>query len=333
MGSTTESKTVLVTGGAGFIGSHIARQLIEQGHTVVVYDAFIQYLNPLENSFYQRYLQNRFNGFKEQVTFVRGDTRDKQFLKEAIDEYRPTHILHLAALPIADLGDKNPEEANSSVVQGAINVLDNIKDRDHVERFVYTSSSMIYGDFQYDPADELHPKQPKGVYGGAKLAGEIMTESYGRRYDIPYTIIRPSAVYGPGDVNRRVTQIFIENALRGKPIKLHNGGVSKLDFSFVEDVADGFVRAAFSPEAVGETFNITRGEGRQLKELADTVESLVDRPVEIEETSADVYRPERGSLDITKAKDKLGFEPKHSLEDGMRKYYEFLKPIYNSSAD
>lgn len=327
----TKKKTknkIFITGGAGFIGSHISKKIVELGHDVVIYDAFIQYLNPLENERYQQYLKERFNNHKESVTFIRGDTRDKQFLQESIQEHQPTHIIHLAALPISDLGDKNPEEAISSVMQGAVNVLDSIKNLDSIKRFIYASSSMVYGDFQYDPADEEHPKKPKGIYGGAKLAGEIMTESYGRRYDVPYTIVRPSAVYGPGDVNRRVTQIFLENALQDKTIELHNGGISKLDFSFVEDIAEGFVLATLSPKGENEVFNLTRGEGRQLKELADIVQNLVNKPVKIEKTPADVHRPERGALGIKKARSLLGYDPKYSLENGMKKYYEFLKPLY-----
>ncbi len=319
---------IFITGGAGFIGSYIANNLIERGDDVIIYDAFIQYSNPLVNANYQQYFQHRFQGIRDKITFIRGDTRDKRFLQDSIQTHKPTHVMHLAALPIADLGDKNPEEATGSIIQGTVNILDSIKDLDYIKRFVYTSSSMVYGDFERDPADEEHPKKPKGIYGGTKLAGEIITESYGRRYDIPYTIIRPSAVYGPGDVNRRVTQIFLENALAGKPIKLHNGGTSKLDFSFVEDTAEGFVLAAFNSKAENETFNITYGEGKQLKELAEIVKSTSDKPVKIEKAPADVYRPERGALDINKAKEVLGYKPKHSLEKGMQKYHDFLKKFY-----
>jgi UDP-glucose 4-epimerase len=327
-----QKNKVFVTGGAGFIGSYIAKQLLEQGDEVVVYDAFIQYSNPLENINYQRYLQSRFKGFHNQITFLRGDTRDKHFLREKLLEYKPTHIIHLAALPISDLGDQNPEEAIQSIIQGAVNVLDSIKDMEGIKRFVYASSSMVYGDFEYAPADEEHPKRPKGIYGGAKLAGEILTESYGRRYGIPYAIVRPSAVYGPGDVNRRVSQIFLENALQGKILKLHNGGQSKLDFSWVEDTARGFILVALHPNGENQIFNITRGEGRSLKELADIVSSVCDRKVTIEMAPADIHRPERGALDIQKARDLLGYNPTHSLEEGMKKFYDFTKPFYEDDS-
>jgi nucleoside-diphosphate-sugar epimerase len=191
-----ESKKVLVIGGAGFIGSYVVKKLLSLGHSVVVYDAYIQYFDPVENRNYQSFTQERHNGITG-VEFIRGDTRDTSFLQRVIAKHRPSHIMHLATLPMANIGDENPEEAISSIVEGTVNVLDAIRDVDYVERFVYISSSMVYGDFEYAPADEDHPKKPKGIYGGAKLAGEILTEAYGRRYSIPYTIIRPSAVYGP----------------------------------------------------------------------------------------------------------------------------------------
>ena len=314
---------VLITGGAGFIGSSIARELLEEEHEVVIYDSFVQYISPLE-SHYQIYLKERFEGIKDKLVIERGDTSDKVNISKAIFRHKPERIIHLAALPIADLSNKYPEEALNSIVLGAVNVLDVIKDVDFVKRFIYASSSMIYGDFEYEPADEEHPKRPKDVYGGTKLAGEILTQSYGRRFGIKYTIIRPSAVYGPTDVNRRVSQIFIENALKGKKLILHSGGDTRLDFTFVKDTAHGFVLATFSDKAENEVFNITRGEGRSIKEFAEILqEYFPDLETVVE--PGDVFRPKRGALDISRARELLGYNPKYSLEDGIREYVEFFK--------
>jgi UDP-glucose 4-epimerase len=327
---TEPKKKVLIVGGSGFIGSYISKKLLERGHEVVIYDAYIQYFSPLENRFYHAFTAERLHGMNSGVEFIRGDVRDKYFLRDAIERTKPSHIIHLAGLPISDIGDKNPEEAISSIVQGTTNILDAIKDASYVERFVYASSSMVYGDFEYAPADEEHPKRPKGMYGAARLAAEVLTEAYGRRYGIRYTIIRPSAVYGPGDVNKRVTQIFLENVFEGKPIKLHNGGGSKLDFTFVEDTAEGFVLAAFSEKGLNQVFNITRGEGRTLKELASIIQGMSLEPVRIETVPADRFRPERGALGIQKATELLGYKPAYSLEEGMKKYYDFVKRHYET---
>lgn len=316
---------VMVTGGAGFIGSHVCRCLISEGYQPIVYDAFIQYITPFE-SYYQKYLEHRFNGIKDNVIFKRGDTRDKSDVRKIILDYEPEIIIHLAALPIADLSFTHPEEAVGSIINGTVNILDVIRDVNFVKRFVYISSSMVYGDFVQIPAPEDHPKFPKDIYGGTKLAGEILTETYSRRYGMKYTIIRPSAVYGPTDVNRRVSQIFIENALRGEKVILHGGGDNILDFTYVEDTARGIVLASLSPAGEEQTFNITRGDGRSLRDYADILKNYFPN-IEIVNKPMEIYRPKRGALSINKAREMLGYNPEYSLEEGIKQYLEFLKRV------
>jgi len=316
---------ILITGGAGFIGAYVSRELLERGDEVVIYDSFVQYISPLE-SCYQLYVEKRFNGIKDKVVIIRGDTRDQHDIRRAILFHRPQRIIHLAALPIADLSNTHSEEALSSILNGTVNILEVMRDVDFVERFVYASSSMVYGDFIYRPADEDHPKNPKDVYGGTKLAGEVITQSFGRRYGIEYTIIRPSAVYGPTDVNRRVSQIFVENAIEGIPLELHDGGRSSLDFSYVKDVAQGFVLATFAERAKNQIYNITRGEGRSLREFVDILKTMIP-DIKVTETAADVFRPSRGSMDISKARKELDYNPRYSLEDGVREYVDFIRGL------
>jgi nucleoside-diphosphate-sugar epimerase len=316
---------VLITGGAGFIGSYITRELLERGDEVIIFDSFTCYINPL-STHYQKHLEKRFEGIKDKVVMIRGDTLNEVEIRRAILEHRPERIIHLAALPLADLSSIYSQEAIKTIIQGTANVLEIIRDVDFVNRFVYASSSMIYGDFQYTPADEEHPKNPKDIYGGTKLAGEIITQSFSRRFGFEYTIVRPSAVYGPTDINRRVYQVFLENALSGKPLVLHNGGRSRLDFTYVKDAAHGFVLATFSENAANEVFNITRGEGRSLKELVEIIRQFIPQ-IKTVEKPADVFRPERGALDISKARKLLGYDPKYSLEQGMREYFEYVKEV------
>ena len=317
---------VLITGGAGFIGSYVCRRLLDMGHEVVVYDAFVHYISPLK-SILKEYTELRFQGIADQIEFRRGDTRDKAHLRRVILETRPDRILHLAALPIADLSNRHSEEALTSILEGAVNVLEVLRDVDFVDRFVYISSSMIYGDFDVIPAPEDHPKRPKDIYGGTKYAGEVMTETYSRRYEIPYSIIRPSAVYGPYDVNRRVSQIFVENALLGKPITLFGGGFQALDFTYVEDVTEGMIKVMFHKNAEGEAFNITYGRGYTLRELADILlAQCPDLEVKVVEEE-DVFRPKRGALSIEKAKKIVGYDPQVSLEEGIKRYLDIYRNL------
>lgn len=315
--------TILVTGGAGFIGSYIVKELLKEGHQPVIYDAFLQFVSPLDNH-YQAHVWERLKDIKEDIIIERGDTRQPGNISRVISHYKPERIIHLAALSIADLSNKNPEEALSTIIDGTVNVLEAIRNVDFVKRFVYASSSMIYGDFMYEPVDEEHQKRPKDVYGGTKLAGEILTETYGRRFGIEYTIIRPSAVYGPTDINRRVSQIFLESALAGQELALHGGGEEKLDFTYVEDTARGFILATFAEKARNETFNITRGEGRSLKEFTDILKQFFPDLKTVEKPRS-IFRPKRGALDISKARSLLGYNPKYSLEEGIAQYVAFMK--------
>jgi nucleoside-diphosphate-sugar epimerase len=314
---------ILLTGGAGFIGSHAAGLLQSRGHEVLLYDSFTSFLSPFRMN-YAGNMERRFPKGEQEYRIVRGDVRHRGLLQRTLEDFLPTRVIHLAALPIADVSNQFSEEAMENNLLATVTLLDVVRSLPDLRRFVYTSSSMIYGDFQYSPADEEHPKTPKDLYGGTKLAGEVMVESYGRRFSIPYTIVRPSAVYGPTDANRRVSQIFVENAVRGEPLILHNGGRSKLDFTHVRDVADGFGRATLSEQSHNRTYNMTRGRGRSLREFAELVAECVP-DTRIEEREVEAFRPERGALDIARAREDLDFDPRIDLEDGIPEYVDFVR--------
>lgn len=324
-------RTYLITGGEGFIGYHIARELAtDPDNEIVTYDAQKHYV-PLDQSYWPPYLQYRIDSLDdEDVTQVRGDTTDRGLLKETLETHEPDIIIHLAALPIASVSNKYPEEARTNILDGTITLLDVIREVDFdIERVVYTSSSMVYGDFPTDedgnivPASEDDDCDPLGLYGSMKLSGEHITRAYSHRFEIPHTIVRPSAVYGPTDCNRRVTEIFLTNALEGERLRLDNGGYHKLDFTYVKDVARGFIRAATHDNARNETFNMTRGEGRSIRELANVVVDLVPG-TETYEYEKDVYRPNRGALNVSKAQNLIDYTPEYSLEEGMKEYHDFV---------
>lgn len=334
-----EPTTFFITGGAGLIGSYLATKLLAAGNRVIIYDAFKSFLPPWDNPRYHQFLNLRLARLREALrnhplgtealTIIEGDIRNVSLLRRSLDEYRPEVIVHLAAIPIADASKRFIEDMFAINLQGTTNILTAAKDLNGaVRRVVYTSSSMAYGDFTSEnPAAEDHPTRPLETYGATKLAGEILVSSFQTMFGLETVVIRPSAVYGPTDCNRRIVQRMIESGLEGREVTLFNGGTSRLDFTFVEDVAEGFYLAATHGAAAGGTFNLTRGQGRTLLELSEIVKHhLPDLKIKLAGEDP-IKRPERGTLDISRARKTLGYNPVFSLEDGVARYVEFYRHL------
>lgn len=319
-----DKKRILVTGGTGLIGHNIVKQLAGLGHEVIAYDAFINFIGPRGG--YPNYLKYRLKEINDLCTIIRGDIRDGEYFLKSLKKHQPQTIIHLAAIPIASASNKFVKDALEINLNGTVSILRATGSVDFIKKIVYASSSFVYGNFQYVPADEKHPTNPIDVYGATKLAGENLIKGFGTRFGIPYTIIRPSVVYGPTGANLAVSQILAEQAVDGKPLTLINGKNTYLDFTFVEDAAQGFVLAALSDKAIDETFNITRGEARSIWEFSQILKKYFPK-LKIAEKDTDEKRPKRGALNISKAKKLLGYNPKHSLEQGIKKYIDFLKKL------
>lgn len=319
----------IVTGGLGFIGSHIARRLLAHGlaDRVVLLDHYGSYIKPTRAD-WTDYRALRVRGIEDRVVIERAQTSYPNVMGHILRKHRPRHIFHLASLPLASLDNINAQEAiEGSILSTAylFELCHHMREQDGYcpERIVYTSSSMVYGDFQYSPADEDHPTRPATVYGATKLAGEEVALGLSRTYGIPATVIRPSAVYGPTDMNRRVTQIFVENALRGRPLVVR-GADEKLDFTHVDDAAKGFVLAGTRPEGAGQVFNITSGHAHTLLEYAEILRGMFPG-LSVRVEPRDETRPRRGTLDISRARELLGYAPDRDLAEGVADYVAFVR--------
>ncbi|NSW45416.1 MAG: NAD-dependent epimerase/dehydratase family protein [Bacteroidales bacterium] len=322
----------LVMGGLGFMGYHLAKKLKNQGHDVVVVDAMINYLpNNFDTwNFYIQYRKNELE--KMSVSFIIEDIHTAN-LKQIIHQTNPEWIINLASMPIALLADLNPQHAKKDIFDSNFNLLEVLKSfNKNILRYVYISSSMVYGNFERDekgdiiPATENQACKPIDTYGAFKAANELLIQQYAYRYQIPFTIIRPSAVYGPTDANLRVTEIFIKKAIKGESLTLDNGGQHQLDFTYIDDLIEGIWLALISAKANNEIFNITYGEGRKIADLAHIVKQYFPN-ITIQNNECKPYRPNRGALNIHKARTLLGYSPQYSLEKGIAKYIDFIKQI------
>ena len=308
----------LITGGAGFIGHNVVRFLEALGHECVVVDTFTDYgfipSNELE------YLTTRrTTRFKSEVYDI--DIRNQWLLEKVFDNEQPDVVIHMASFPRQKVVEQDPTLASDVMSTGLINLLE-LSKRHTISKFVYISSSMVYGDFEAD-VDETAQCKPIGQYGIMKYMGEKLVEDYSRRGCFEHVIIRPSAVYGEWDVEDRVVSKFMTKAMRGETLKV-NGASEVLDFTYVDDTAMGIVLAATKHAANGNIFNITRSDDKMwtLKEAAELAVRIAGQG-KLVIADRDLSFPKRGRLDITKAKALLGYNPQVGVEEGFKRYFDW----------
>ncbi len=326
-------RSIALIGGAGFIGHHLALALKAQGADVTVIDSLqvnhlLAFATPgpsgADRSPYMNYLLERLALLEQAgVRVTVQDARDYHALSHTLNETKPEVIVHLAAVAHADQSNKNPYSTFDHSLRTLENALDNARSSKlSTQRFVYFSSSMVYGAFTNPAMAEDAPCDPLGIYGALKFAGEKLVIAYHQVFNLPYTIIRPSALYGERCVSRRVAQMFAEAALRGEEIMVRGDGGERLDFTYIDDLAQGVMRAIASPNGANQVFNITYGAGRSLEEL---VEVLRDRMpgVNVRYLDRDRLTPRRGTLSIDKARELLGYAPRFPIERGYTKYIDW----------
>jgi nucleoside-diphosphate-sugar epimerase len=309
----------LILGGAGMIGSQLAARMARQGKSVAVLDNYeLTSFSPV-TAFETSVLKHRFDQLLAGIPIHRGSICNRADLKAAIRRAEPDCIIHLAGTPIVSLATRNPGQARRSILDGTVSLLETLRGCPSVKRLVFASSSMVYGDFEADPVSEICKTAPVNLYGALKLSAETLITGYLRGTGIDPVIVRPSGVYGPGDVHRRVVQTFCENALAQRPLRISKSADMAIDFTHVEDVVEGFWLAATHPDAAGRIFNISRGRARSLMELAQIVADQVGGcTIAMDAQMAEApSRPKRGSLDIRLARHVLGFAPRFDLEAGV----------------
>jgi len=315
---------ILVSGGLGFIGHEVVRLLGD--HNVMVIDSMTNYdFIPLDQM--MKLFQLRQSDLRNQVPIRRIDVRDKAQVNTVFEEFKPDVVIHLASYPRQKVVLENPSVASEVMSTGLINLLEASKK--NVSKFVYVSSSMVYGDFD-DLVDETEQCHPRGQYAIMKYMGEKLVEDYRKHFD--YTIIRPSAVYGPRDVEDRVLSKFVVGAINNETLSVR--GVDEiLDFTYVTDTAQGIALAS-TKDCKHAIYNVTRCEllPVTLAQAATTVIDIVGQGHWVE-YAKDPNFPSRGRLCIARARTDLGYEPKVDFEQGCKQYVDWMKAndsIYKS---
>jgi UDP-glucose 4-epimerase len=309
---------ILTTGGMGLIGHNVVQRLKHLNHTVSIVDNKTNY-GIIPQAELDYLMEERAIKIDRHPLYT-ASIESADTVDYVIGVQQPEVIVHMASFPRQKVVNANPAHGADVMMRGLINMLESAK-KHGVKRFVYISSSMVYGDFA-DQVTEDAPCNPQGQYGIMKLAGEWLVKDYARRTGMEYVIIRPSAVYGPLDVEDRVVAKFMLTAMRGETLKV-NGAGETLDFTYVDDAADGIVAAALEVGAGNDTYNITKSHSVSLLEAAEMIVKIVDKgTIEVRDKDADF--PSRGALNIDKARRVLRFDPKVDVEEGFCEYYRWL---------
>ena len=308
-------KRILVTGGAGFLGSAVVRELCHAGAEVTVLDNF--------SSGKREYLENltQTNGLK----ILAGDICDQGMVEKSMRDAEL--VIHLAALPFIPDSYHHPKDFFRTNVEGTINLLLAASKAGTVERFVYISSSEVYGSAKSEPMNEDHPTLPPSTYAASKLAADRVTFTMSKEGAVPAVIVRPFNCFGPNITQPYIVPEIIGQASNGKG-ELWLGNVEACrDLTFVDDTARGIVLSAVAPRTVGEIINLGSGSAISIRELARKILSLMGKRVEIRKDSSRMrpYDVERLICDNSKAKKILSWKPMIALEEGLRRTIDWVR--------
>jgi nucleoside-diphosphate-sugar epimerase len=335
--SNVAGLSVAVVGGAGFIGHNLALHLKSLGAEVTVIDGLevnnlLALAANVDNVPYPKLsmalVSERLSLLRENgVYIVVQDARDYHALSHVLSERKPDVIVHLAAVSHANRSNKNPYSTFDHSLRTLENALDYARSSS-VKHFIFLSSSMVYGNFNGESVTEESECNPIGIYGALKVCGEKIVLAYNQVFDLPYTIVRPSALYGERCVSRRVGQVFIESALCGKPLTVTGDGSDRLDFTYIGDLVRGITLCIERKEARNQTFNLTYGDGRAIRELADIIQEEFPG-IQVGSIAKDNFSPERGTLSVDKARRLIGYEPEFPIDRGYREYIKWYKDLKN----
>jgi UDP-glucuronate 4-epimerase len=314
---------ILVTGGAGFIGSALAKRLFDDGHKVTIIDNF--------NDYYDLQLKrDRIAHLVPLVPVYMLDITNADALSAVFEAEQFDAVAHLAAQAGVRYSLEHPEEYVRSNVQGTQTLLEVMRKND-VKRMVYASTSSAYGDTSKIPFNEKEPAdRPVSVYAATKRAGELIAHTYAHLYGMDITCLRFFTVYGPWGRPDMALFKFTDAMLKGEPIDVYNNGLHRRDFTYIDDIVSGFVSALQKPLGY-EIINLGNGNAVHLMRFIEVLENelgIVAKKNMLPMQEGDVFET---YADITKARTLLGFEPKVDIEEGVKNFVAWYKAFYRKS--
>jgi nucleoside-diphosphate-sugar epimerase len=308
---------VLVTGGAGFVGSHLAEELSERGHDVSLLDNFATGI------------PDNLVELGDAVELVSGDILDVPHLFRIVRDRRPDCIVHGAAVVGAPASLARPAHSVQVNVQGSVNVFEAAVQAG-VRRVVDVSSEEVYGAFEADVIDEDHPQRPVSPYGVTKHAVELLGAQYARHEGLGYVAARLCWVYGPRFPRQRLPVTWLRDALQGRPSQLPAGRDHKIDFTYITDAVDGIRRMVEAERLEHDAYHIATGAAPTLGEVAEEIARLVpgwrcELGEGLLEMAPGYTAPRKGGLAIARARAELGYEPAYDLARGLKANLDVLR--------
>lgn len=308
---------VLVTGAGGFIGSHLVERLVREGYRV---RAFVHY-NSSNNWHHVDRLPAEV---RRELEVLPGDIADPFVVDRAVRGCEL--VFHLASLIAIPYSYAAPASYVSTNVMGTLHLMQACRTHG-VRRVIHTSTSEVYGTARYEPIDEQHPLVGQSPYSASKIAADQLAESFHRSFELPVCVVRPFNTYGPRQSARAIIPTIVCQALAGQTVRLGNLDPVR-DFTYVEDTVSGFLAAARSDGAVGETINLGCGSGVSVAELIERVGAILGRTLPVEREERRV-RPERSEVmrlicDNRKAHSLIGWRPTVDLDAGLRRVVDYV---------
>ncbi len=307
---------VHITGGAGFVGSHLADRLVDAGHDVAVFDNV------------SRGGRDRLEGILDEIRFVEGDVRDRDAFADAVDD--PDVLFHLAAINGTKHFYDRPRAVLDVNLEGVKHATQIAAEQD-IDRLVFASSSEVYGFPETFPTPETHPLQlmdptnPRYSYAGTKILGEQYVIQTAAAHEFAYTIVRPHNFYGEAMGYDHVIPEFIERLVTGSEFSIYGDGTQTRSFCYIDDGVDAIERAGFADAARDEIINVGTQDEITINELASALFDVTGRRPEVTHIESKELSgsPDRRLPDLSKARDLLGYEPTTSLETGLRRTFEY----------